>query len=85
MRLDNGKRWRAFVRGFDGAEVRVYSTTQHPASSYGRQVWVDAEGRDWGEIDAPSFYPFRAVEEVTEAEAERWENCHEEGHGEEGG
>ena len=78
MKLDNGKRYRAIVRGLDGVERRVYSTANHPSSSYGRQVWVDAEGQDWGQISAPSFYPFHGVEEVTEEEAERWEKYHTE-------
>lgn len=32
------------INKLNGSEVKVYSTTEHPSSSYGIPVWVDDEG-----------------------------------------
>ena len=32
------------VNKLNGCEIKVHSTTEHPSSSYGVQVWVDDEG-----------------------------------------
>lgn len=36
------------------ARVRVHTTTEHPDSSYGIPVWVDAEGNSYGQIIHPA-------------------------------
>lgn len=40
----------------NGVSVKVYATTNNPASSYGRPVWVDSGGTAYCEVDSPSLY-----------------------------
>lgn len=35
-----------------GVEVKVHATTDHPASSYGKAVWVDNDNISYCEVDA---------------------------------
>lgn len=47
----------------NGASVRVIATTDSCASSYGREVWVDADGTPYCEVDAPGLYEITEIEE----------------------
>ena len=43
-----------------GQEIRVHATTNHPASSYGRAIWVDDDGNPYFEVGTLSpFYNLR--------------------------
>ena len=44
--------------------VEVHSTTEHPASSYGRAVWVDDENNAYFEVDGP-VPPFYSLTDIT--------------------
>lgn len=45
---------------FNGEEIEVTSTTNHPESSYGKAVWVDKEGNAYCQvgIEAPFYTVF---------------------------
>lgn len=47
---------------FNGEEIEVTSTTNHPESSYGKAVWVDKEGNAYCQVgmEAP-FYTIITV------------------------
>jgi len=47
----------------NGVSVRVHATTDHPASSYGRAVWVDDEGNAYCEADTKVQNPFYDIVE----------------------
>ncbi len=34
-------------------KIEVESSTEHPASSYGMAVWVDKDGRAYGQCNLP--------------------------------
>ena len=68
--VDMAKRYKAAVRLPDGSDVRVYSTREHPSSSYGLQVWCDRAGNAYGQINLRNpLYVVHAIEEVDEDEA----------------
>lgn len=48
----------------NGVSVEVYATTDHPASSYGRAVWVDNAGVAYCEVNCPVPNPFYEVSNV---------------------
>ena len=44
--------------------VEVHSTTNHPSSSYGKEVWVDDKGQAYCQCDLPNpFYDVRIIEQ----------------------
>jgi DNA-binding XRE family transcriptional regulator len=45
-----------------GQVVDVRSTTEHPDSSYGKPVWVDADGTAYFQVDTPN--PLYEVSDV---------------------
>lgn len=47
------------TNNINGLSVEVYATTNNPASSYGRAVWVDADNQAYTEVGAPT--PFYTV------------------------
>lgn len=55
----------------NGVSVSVHATTDHPASSYGKPVWVDDNGQAYCQVgfEAP-FYSLSDVED-TETIADR--------------
>jgi hypothetical protein len=75
--IDMKKRYKAVVTTLDGVNIRVYSTTHTPASSYGLQHWVSEDGTPFGQINLHHpQYNIRMIEEVSEEEAEKWERYH---------
>lgn len=48
----------------NGVSVEVHSTTVHPASSYGKPVWVDNEGQAYCQVgfERP-FYELEIIED----------------------
>ena len=44
-----------------GAKVRVHSTTEHPDSSYGHEIWVDDNNISYLEVGAKN--PFYEIHE----------------------
>ena len=68
--ISHQKRYRAAVRGLDGADIRVYSAVVPGVCSYGLQHWFDRQRNDWGQIDLINpLYLVHAVEELTPDEA----------------
>ena len=48
----------------NGESVEVHSTTNHPSSSYGKEVWVDDKGQAYCQCDLPNpFYDVRIIEQ----------------------
>ena len=48
----------------NGVEVKVHATTEHPASSYNRAVWVDDDNNAYCEVDTiATFYEITEIEE----------------------
>ena len=47
------------------ARVRVHTTTEHPDSSYGIPVWVDAEGNSYGQTIHPAPLGWTVVPDVS--------------------
>ncbi len=48
----------------NGESVEVYSTTEHPDSSYGKPVWVDEKGQAYCQCNLPNpFYDIEIVED----------------------
>ena len=45
-----------------GETIEIYATTEHPASSYGQPVWVDADGNAYGICDGPAPLGFELIE-----------------------
>lgn len=45
-----------------GDTVEVYATTKHPDSHYGREVWVDKDGKAW--FDVGGKHPFNYRVEI---------------------
>lgn len=78
--IDNSRRYKATLKStlpgpLGGDEVVVHSTRNTPASSYGRQHWVDDDGNAYGQIDLPLLgWDIVKLDEITEEEAEAWEN-----------
>lgn len=52
----------------NGLEVRVHATTEHPASSYGKPVWVDEDGQAYCQVGMEA--PFYEVETAEDGEDE---------------
>ena len=76
--LDNSRRYKALLKGIDfgitHCPIPVHSTTRHPCSSYGWQVWVDNGGNAYCTINLePEFYTLCHVQEISEDEATEWE------------
>jgi hypothetical protein len=47
-----------------GDRIKVYATTEHPDSHYGKEVWVDANGIAYLEVDSKIPNPFYKVEDI---------------------
>lgn len=49
---------KAILRNvINGVEVEVFATTNHPASSYGQEVWVDNNNEAYMQVGMPNpFY-----------------------------
>lgn len=48
---------KAIIRNkHNGVTTEVYSTTEHPASSYGLAIWVDEDNNPYYQIDLPSVF-----------------------------
>ena len=77
--IDNSRRYKATLVStlpgpFAGDQVVVHSTCNTPASSYGRQHWVDDDGNAYGQIDLPLLgWDITSLDEISEEEAEAWE------------
>lgn len=54
------------VNNLNGARVDVYATTDHPDSSYGREVWVDEDNVAYMEVDCRFPNPFYSIVDVRE-------------------
>lgn len=44
-----------------GEEIKVHSTTEHPASSYGKAVWVDDEGNAYAQVGMEYHNPLYGI------------------------
>ena len=49
---------------FSGVEIEVHATSEHPDSSYGREVWVDDENNAYCEVDSFVPNPFYEIREL---------------------
>ena len=47
----------------NGVSVEVHSTSEHSACSYGKEVWVDDNNNAYCQVDLPSFYEIKIIEE----------------------
>lgn len=46
-----------------GEKITVYSTVEHPSSSYGVPVWVDSTGKCYGKVGKPLYkYKVEVIE-----------------------
>ena len=52
------------INVINGVSVEVHATTDHPASSYGRAVWVDNEGNAYFEVDSQIPNPFYQITNI---------------------
>lgn len=55
---------KAILTNVNGEEIEVYSTTEHPDSSYGKEVWVDDNDKAYCQVglEAP-FYSVKIIEQ----------------------
>ena len=49
-----------------GDRIKVYATTEHPDSHYGKEVWVDENNVAYLEVDSRFPNPFYRVVDVKE-------------------
>lgn len=47
-----------------GDRIKVYATTEHPDSHYGKEVWVDDNGVAYLEVDSKIPNPFYRIEDI---------------------
>ena len=48
-----------------GMKIEVHATTEHPASSYGKPVWVDNKGYAYGQVGTE--LPFYEITELNDS------------------
>lgn len=57
---------KAILITYDGTEIPVHATTEHPASSYGKAVWVDDDNNAYMQVGLEMLVPQYRITNVTD-------------------